>query len=415
MRRLVLPLALAATLGLSSPARAGEPADDSGTRAVAAALEAANVRAKAKIEAARLLEALGRREEALEALREVEPIEREGRTLVERLLGISSAPRSLPTRRASPEPAGPPPARFAIDSVPSTTVPRAVDWLLAAQGADGWFSRDAEAAPGREASPRERDVATTALAVVALYDVADDPDDRAGAAARLGVDALLSVEDRLTGVVGRDLEEQALATWALATGYSRTARSTWREPLAAALGRCLAAQQPDGLWQAESKDDDDSAVLTAWMVVALHEAYAMPKLSAELGIGEAIGRAVDRAAPSAWKPSSPLGRIAQSLVASGGRERSTLPESLEVTPEGRVYATALLLGAAAARVAPAGDEWFEATLAPAMRRQAGTGPLAGAFLGADRRSTTRGRAWSTAAMVLAWRTRTTTFRPPRGD
>src|SRR5262245_5129567 len=112
-------LVVAACMGMGAlPGRAlagDSPAGDERARAVAAALENENLRMRAKIESAALLEKAGRRDEAVAALRDVETIRAEGKALLATLLApapaaaagtmiplrAGAAPRA-PTRAAPP-------------------------------------------------------------------------------------------------------------------------------------------------------------------------------------------------------------------------------------------------------------------------------------------------------------------------
>jgi len=421
-------LAVAAFLAISAlpgtPARADGLASDETARAVAAALETTSVRVKAKLESARILESMGRREDALAALQSVESIEREGKVLVERLLASRAsggAPASGFGGGAVRAPAAPPTTIRRVSVPASTSVDaalRGARWLGSRQHADGGLRRAAEgddATSGDAKAPL--DVANKALAAVALFEVLDDsrPNLLLARSARQAVEALVLGQQAETGRFG-ELEEHALATWALATGFSRTGEPTWREPLKRAVAFALSNRQPTGIWNLGPLGSaDDSAVVTAFMVVALHEVAAMPALSAELGVPTAIERAAQGAlAVPAGSLASPLGRIARGAVAAPAEtDDAGPPEALEVS-EGRVYATALLLGSALARAATGGERWNEESLDAAVDAQAKASGLAGSWAGADARSKSRGRVWATAAMILADRTRFARWTEPRG-
>src|SRR5438552_30273 len=104
-RRWLGSLVLCAACALPSrPLAAGdtqEPSDRD--RAIAVALESANLRIRAKIEQSGILDRQGRHDEALEALRAVEGIEKEGVAFVERLTAAmagdhSRSPAIVPER-----------------------------------------------------------------------------------------------------------------------------------------------------------------------------------------------------------------------------------------------------------------------------------------------------------------------------
>jgi hypothetical protein len=410
------------------PVSAGDEAPASGeelARAVAAAQEGANLRAKAKIEAAAMLQKVGRVEEALAALAEVETIQREAAATVQRLLASvrSAAPAAAPS--ASPRPTvvfrSPAPASATASAFPSST-----GWLLSMQRLDGWF----RPYPAREA-PAGVDVDdvydpwVTALATVALFDYTSDArgtargDDRIAAGARRGVQALVAATDPMTGGLRAqpDAEAQALVGWAIVTGYARTGEPSWRVPARKAIEACLARRDGRGLWRSASGTADDDAIATAWSVVLLHEALPMTRLVDGLGVPEALAAAQKASVDLGTSAlSSPAARMARRLVARSAEEPAS-PEKVSVDEGGLVYATALVLGSAAAR---GGDPdvvrtWMSEALQPMIAARVASGPLAGSWEGADSRSRQHGRTYATACAMLAWQTMSIPWRTPAGD
>jgi len=145
----------------------------------------------------------------------------------------------------------------------------ALAWLRGAQVRDGSW-------PMEDQDPLTT-VATTALAILALDDLVDEPGGRSvESAMRDGVTFLRQQQDAESGLFGPDVGvsfhyAHALATLALArTMPLAAAESGQPEALQRAVAYALRARNPYGAWRYDMPPigDNDTSV-TAWMVLAL--------------------------------------------------------------------------------------------------------------------------------------------------
>lgn len=441
-------LALAALpFGAARPASAGDPpTPDAQAAATAAAIETANLRAKTKLELARILDREGRTEEALAALLEADRILADAA----RLAAEATAP-SDPRRGPRPPPSPRPPSSggkpFLLGPVvpgPAThpvaprLMPRrdpvaaAVGWLLRQQDSDGGFGFGWQG--GTDPAPvAGRRVAVTAAATLALAEVAPDAGNLAGTRDEPVGDAEAGLAMRCTASVARAVaflvagageegplaastEDHCMAAWAVASSMSRlgprliaalpkesgiTGEFVERA-LVAALRRALAAQDPaTGLLSGVGTGDARFLGTLAFLGF-LHEVEPLPAAKA---VGADLRKARSLASLAlrgpllpADLPSTGAGRAALSLL----REDRT---GLEAPLDGMrtVDATHLLYGTVSAFSLGSEaewDGWWKGVLVPAMNAQAfdvlgGTGsfPPVGDPLG---------RTHATALSLLAW-------------
>ncbi len=431
-RRWIPVLALVAACALPSPfAIAGDDAPNAPSdhdRAVAAALESANVRMKAKLEEATILERLGRHDEALAALRAVETIHRDGMALVEKL-----ATPVLPVAPAAPVlrvvPGSPARLRVRVEpptvaaSFPPRHVAAATTYLMGAQRIDGWFRSGSVADVSPNADLDEaRDFHTTGLAVVALLDALDDElkPVRARDAASRGIEALLAAQSASGSFgEGRDLEAHALASWAVAAGAARLPNASWRpaaqQAIAKAVAFALAARDEGGLWGAGTGSTDDDWILSAWMATALHEIHSLPRsFVRDVDLGVVLNR-VQLGARAAWMSgaaaTSPTAQFARALLVA---EKS--PEESGVLPTSAEDDVALLFGTTLRFGRSYGFEaWQDEILMRSQRRQRQGGPFDGSWDPSGPRATHHGRTYATACRLLAALVPVVPYREPVGD
>lgn len=423
-----LGLALAVTLpGRSSVADEAVSANDR-DRVVAEALESSNVRMRAKLEAAAILEKLGRHDEALVALEAVEVIHREGKAFLERWAATASEAGASPGMRTKitmgskrpvglrvPAPAPPP----VIEWRPPTYVAAAQAYLLAAQGIDGWFrpGTTAEAAPDVDLSAL-RDVHTTAMSLIALCDTLDESYGRFPRlvqALTMGVAALLSSQGD-AGAFGSadDLEGHMLATWAVASGVARLAEATWREPAQLALTRAIAfaltKRDESGLWRTTGGAGVDW-VLSAYAASAMNEVSELPAAfrgSHDLAAALTAVQAGARASES--NGLDPAARFAHALLVSEVRpDAGALPDRADGE-------TAFLLGTTYRFFRAAGfDAWKADVMDVEAGRQRPDGVLRGSWDPVDTRSKAHGRTYATACRLLAALVPETDYVEAAGD
>lgn len=423
----VLAIAAAVTIGAPSPsARAGDaPAAPSDRdRAIAALVESLNLRLKAKVEEAAILDRQGRHDEALAALRAVETIHREGMALVNRLTSPAAPPTAPVVRLVpvgpgrAPQPAKPAPRHATRSSLDASS---AVAHLLRAQRDDGWF----RTGPADGTSGDERDVHATALAVVALLDSLDDDltPTRARDAAVRGLDALLAASDD-TGAFGngRDLEAHALATWAVAAGVARLPAAPFRAAAQGALEKAvafaLARRDARGLWNDGTGSTDDDWVLSAWMAIALHEVRELPRsFSRDVDLGVVLSR-VRLGAHDAWMAGVGARRASARFARALLLDKED-PEASGLLPRDADDEVALLFGTTLRFGRDLDfDAWDDAVLAPSSRAQLRDGPLAGSWSpsgDAGTRRSTHGRTFATACRLLAALVPVVPYREPAGD
>lgn len=430
----VLALAVACALptgpafaGDDAPAVPRAPSDRD--RAVAAALESANIRMRAKVDEAAILDRQGRHDEALAALRAVETIHREGLAIVERLSApavSAAAPvlRPVPGTPRRLRPRVEPP--MIVTSTPPRHVASATAYLLGAQRPDGWFRSDSvlDVAPGVDLG-EGHDVPATALAVVALLDSLDDNLEpvRARNAADRGVAALVAAQ-AASGAFGdgRDLEAHALASWAIAAGAARLAPASWRPAaqsgIAKAVTFALSRRDARGLWSAGTSSTDDDWVLSAWMVTALHEIAALPRsFVRDVDLGVVLTRA-RLGAHEAWMggvaATGPAARFARALLLE-----KPSPEESGLLPRLADDEVTLLFGTTLRFGRSFGFEaWSDEALSSSQQRQYHDGPLAGSWDpsgDAGTRPTRHGRTFATACRLLAALVPVVPYREPAGD
>jgi len=428
-----LPSAHAARAGDAPPAAPSVAASDR-DRMIAALLESGDVRMKAKLEEAAVLDRLGRHDEALAALRSIEAIHRETITWIERLApgapararASGVAGRVVPTGRGVRvriEPLSPTPLPLGVDVAQAQRAAAAgVNWLLGAQRIDGWFRTGAlvDALPGADLD-EGRDLRATATAIVAIVESLDDDlnPPRARDAALRGVAALLTSQNEAGAFGdGKDLEAHALATWAVASAASRFPHAPWRPEAPVALGKAvafsLAARDARGLWSAGTGSPDDDWVLSAWMATGFHEIEALPKaFLRDVDLGVVLDRVTTAAreaatrllADEATPKPSPAGGFARALLTgqepvppSLGRDSGAKSE-LPTTADEEV---AILLGTTLNfHRCALFDPWDDDVLAASARMQRREGELAGSWDPTDARSKIHGRTFATACRVLA--------------
>jgi hypothetical protein len=458
------------------PARAGdEPPEDAGDAVVAAYLEGLNLRLRAKADEARLLEALGEKARALDALREVGELQKAGQAVVERLLARPRAAAPAP----GAAPAGPreEPLRIDPDAPDRALVAAACAFLARAQRPDGLVDPGTARAEGDPAAAPGRAPAVTAAAVLAWLDASDylgrsvgRGDDRAfartiEAAAARGAEALVAGQAKAgrlggaaetEGAAGDEVEDHLLAAWALAAARSRFGRAEWDEPLARAVALALAAQGEDGWWEAVGDDRDATALRTAFAFALLQEVVLLPLPKARAAAVEtAMWRAQMRALAlpaSTVAHGRPSGVVSRALLLRRaltlGEVRRNTEYRLEPdphaplfggeTPERRLEAledgfwprfdpaegprvapgaVALAFGTAYAwgGTAAGWQRWRDRVLAPALAGREKDGPAAGTWSPAlDPRGERYGRAYTTAFHLLAALHPVVPFRAPKG-
>jgi hypothetical protein len=423
-RLVVLGVVGVISAGLSPRSAAGDasPREDR-ARAVAAALENENLRMRAKIESAAILEKAGRREEAVAALREVETIRAEGKALV---AALTAGPTVFvtPAGPRGERPPASPPAPAPAPRAPSPTA-RAVEAgaraLTAARGPDGlWRSDPAGAGPA--------DLAASGLAILALLEATDAENEVAASVASAGwadaalesLKALVARADPASGRFGdgADPETHAIATWATAAGLARFGDAVWRAPLRAAIARSLADRNAKGLWPSASGRPDDDWALAGFQVAMLEEAAHHASLVDGMDVPAAIARAQEMALSdqlARTELASLAGIYARTCLARQARRelgvqdvRAVVLEAPRI--EGRLDATALLfatalrLGGAAADL----EDWRRRVLDPvvAERRE-------GRWVAGDPRSLRRGPSYASACVVLSLLAPTAEVRFPR--
>jgi hypothetical protein len=143
-------VALVVAWMVAPAAHAGRDASgrDAVAEAVSRTMEAANTRMKAAMEEARLLEAAGRRDEALATLRTIPGLYDEALRAVRSLVGGPDA--TPPAAAVKESPRAPLVVRMSPPRQPRRSGPAAVAYLLRCQDAQGFFD------PRRGAAPEER-------------------------------------------------------------------------------------------------------------------------------------------------------------------------------------------------------------------------------------------------------------------
>ncbi|MBL9086727.1 MAG: hypothetical protein JNM10_06260 [Planctomycetia bacterium] len=404
-------------------ARAGDR--DAVADAVSRTMEAANTRMKAAMEEARLLEAAGRRDEALATLRTIPKLYDEALRAVRSLVGGPDAARRAaaveePRRAPLVVRVSPPRAQPVTDPVPA-----AVAYLLRCQDATGSFDPRRGAAPEDAPIPptlAERIVEdATGAALLALLDVAGsrvDPRSDVGAAILRGADALLARVGPTPG------GPSPLAGWALATTLSRTGDARYLPAVARAVEGALSDLAPT-----LGRDFPSSLPDLAIDAALLHECLA-------LSIDDAMRTRIEGALAEvtatvrALKPEAlrtPAARLARDLlVRSGDRQgvgrlerRDDVFSSADARPGARLDGLELLFGTMYARAAYGFDDeaegraFWDGVLVPTMDAQVDHGPFAGSWGPPGGAARTGGsRLQTTAWMLLAWKVPTTPFFHP---
>lgn len=403
-------------------ARAGDR--DALADAVSRTMEAANTRMKAAMEEARLLEAAGRRDEALATLRTIPKLYDEALRAVRSLVG---GPDAAPRAAVVVEPRRTPPvvrplsarARPRVDPIPG-----AVAYLLRCQDAQGLFD------PRRGAAPEDAPVPSmgaellvedaTGAALLALLDVAGprvDARTDIGAAILRGADALLRMDRG-------DDPPSSIAGWALATTLSRTGDERYLAGVRRALEGALSDLAPT-----LGRDFPSSLPDLAIDAALLHECLA-------LSIDDAMRTRIEgalaevTASVRALKPEAlrtPAARLARDLlVRSGDRQgvgrlerRDDVFSSADARPGARLDGLELLFGTMYAMAAYGFDDgaegraFWDEVLVPTMDAQRDHGEFAGSW-GPPRGAALTGasRLQTTAWMLLAWKAPTTPFFRP---
>jgi len=415
-------------------ARAGDAVDSSEAADLLATriLGAAELRMKAKVEEARLLEAAGRRDEALAALREVA-------TIHEQALARADAVRAAPAQRvrfveawgpsrATPIPSRPLP-RVAPPPVPSEPrrlakvepVRGAVRYLLRAQRPDGHF--------GSLAGPVDSE--TTAFAVLALLDAVEDDATEAIGAIRRGASALAALDPEVQ-------TEPALAGWALAAAYARLGDAAWKEPLRRIAARVdLTVPGMVGPRVHLSQIDSAERALRAlWILVFLEEIDPLEEtLPEDARLAEVRSSLLDLV-PGLDLPKDSAGAYARDLLrlaadlpddapgvrgaGGGGVDAFRSPgwwmrAGASPSPHDTL---AILLGTVLLRERFGTDDpregtvWWNGVLVRAADRQVVDGAEAGSWEPSDARSKQKGAVWTTAVTLLAWRAWDVPWRAP---
>lgn len=434
-------------LGAVRPAAAGDPPrPDARAATTAAALEAANLRAKVKLELARLLDREGRTEEAMAALLEADRILTEAARLAAELDAPPKTP--APAGPRVPLPGSPAPGRkpFLLGPivagpsavpVPSRLMPRrdpvpsAVRYLLGRQGVDGSFDgldgldgANPNIDAGRVAG---RNVAVTAWALLALAEVAtgDGPAelgpvllDRATTAAGRAAGFLL-VSTKDDGAMAASTEDHCLAGWAVAAALSRlgprlvtlmpkefgiTTEMVDRK-LGAALRRALAGQDAATGRLSTAGTIDEQALAAIAFIGFLHEVEPLPLARPFLAIAvDSLETARVKAAAAfsgplteETTPKTPAGREVLALLRHDRKGIASSPAG-----PGAADPIRLLFGTVSA--SSLGSEadweaWWQDVLVPAMNTQALGGVEVGSFPSGPERL---GRTHATALSLLAW-------------
>ncbi|MFO0931559.1 MAG: hypothetical protein U1E39_02495 [Planctomycetota bacterium] len=395
-------------------ARAGER--DAVADAVSRTMEAANTRMKAAMEEARLLEAAGRRDEALAVLRTVPALYDEALRAVRSLVG---GPDATPRTAVGVEPRRTPPVARSVAARTRPVVdpvPGAVAYLLRCQDGHGFFDPRRGAAPDDPAIPSGAAEAlledSTGVALLALLDVAGarvDPRTDVGAAILRGADALLA----RASAPGAFLPTSA--AWALATTLSRTGDARYRPAVRAGAEAALTELGP-------TLGRDFVASLPDLVEVAalLHEVLA---LSLDDALNDRIRAALaafadglrERPRESVPVPAARLARDLLVRAADGpavGRPAAR-PDSwffADARPGVRLDGFEVLFGTVYAKAAYGFDDeaegraWWDGVLVPTVNAQGRDGPAAGSWspppAGAAGPGVTRLR--TTAQVLLAW-------------
>jgi hypothetical protein len=376
---------------------------------------------KAKLEEARLLESAGRREEALAALREVA-------TIHEQALAQAKAVRESPAPPAAPRvvpralrepirrvPIGP---NAAIPLEPrrapkADPTPAAVRWLLRVQWPSGHF--------GATATPVDPE--TTAFCVVALLDAVEDDATEALSAVHRGAQALAALPSHA-------ISDPALVAWALAAAYARLGEPAWRDPILrlvdrVARGEVVRGQDPPA----------EGALRALWTLACLGEVGPLHQTVPETVGLDAVHAEVVALARRLEPIPEAAGAFARDLL----RLEADLPDDAPGarTPAGDVALDgarpvgswirgpgtihdplALLLGTVYLRARFGTDDpregtvWWNRVLLRAVDRQVTTGAEAGSWEPGDARSQAKGRVWTTAVTLLAWRAWDVPWREP---
>lgn len=444
VRPWVLVFALAAACALPSRVTmaggggpsAAPPAASDRDRAMAAALESSNLRMRAKLEEAAILDRQGRHDEALVALKDVEAIHREGMVLVQRLTTPTgpAVVEILPSARVLAPGIDRPraqPQRTVVDvELPEPCVSDATEYLIRAQRLDGWFrsGTTADAEPGADLDAGH-DIRATALAVVALLDTLDDdlkPHRSLNSAIR-GVEALLGAQD-VSGAFGdgKDLESQALASWAVAAGAARLPHAPWRPTAARAISNAvtfsLLSRDARGLWRAGTGSANDDWVVSAWMAIALHEIAALPRafsrdvdLDVVLeNIQESARKTATPAADAVVVELGASARFARELLTAFDATRDD--DKATLLPMAADDEVSLLLGTTL-RFSRSYDfaTWQRDVLLETQHQQRHGGAFSGSWNPKGPRARARGRTYVTACNLLAALVPVTPFREPAAD
>ncbi len=433
------------------PAAAGDPARPDGrAAAAAAALEAANLRAKVKIELARLFDRDGRTDEAMALLLEADKILADAAKLVAELAALPRGP--TPAAPWSPGPRAPlllgpvVPGPSLVPVLPRRMPRRdpvapAVRYLLGRQGVDGAFDvldgANYNIDIGR---PTGRNVAVTAWALLALAEVATgdgldeaskDLADRAAAAAGRAAGFLLgSTKD--DGAMAASIEDHCVAGWAVASALSRLGprlvtampkefgltMETVEQKVVAALRRALAAQDAVTGRLGAAGTIDEQLLAAAAFVGFLHEVEPLPL--ARPFVASVVGQLQTARDKATAAFSGPLAPEAMPRTAAGREvfalfRRDRAGSAVPSDGKGIGDPIRLLFGTVSASslgTAAEWETWWQDVLVPAMNGQAFDGVEVGSFpSGPDR----LGKTHATALSLLAWLYPDMDFRAPATD
>ena len=437
---------LGAMSGLSAPlARADDATVPSNAALAARLLDAADTRMKAKLEEARLLDASGRRDDALRALAEVDKIYERALELVRPLMApsapvvrvVPSAPRPYRDPFSN---SGAAPPRLPAEPAPvvlqpkADPVPGAVTYLLRCQTDDGLFHASVGRAPGDTETDPARDGRATAMAILAILDAApatlptELSTNLRRAMVRAGTALVARADEH--GALDKDLESHAYALWALAAAYGDLAVAEWKPALQAALAYALSARDTRGLWSVPA-GDADSLRTSATMIAALHECVP---LTASVGRTDEIVAAIAQARGAPSIPVAPGDEAARSerelirlsprsltLLEIGrgddapGTGKPVRPAGFEATP---LRPALLLWGTVLGRAQWGGLEspsfvaWWNQMLVPSMDLQEREpSPVAGSWSGGVG-AAAASRLEVTALCLLAWKVPTAEYADP---
>lgn len=450
-RRLRTLFLVGAVVLLALPGAASAGAEDRES-AVVKALEAAETRMKAKMEEARLLETAGRLDEAIAALHSIEAIHEKSMDLVRLILqstlqnpqqGVVLDPARLaPTKHSKP--VVPLPPEIVLRKPRVDPLAPATSFLLRCQGEDGLFHASQGQMPDDVVligSRADSDLELTGWSMIALLDAARRLERRGSAevyaAVRRAAQALAARESADEPATRSTLAE-VVATWGLATAYSRLGDPMWSDPVRKGVERALALRDPRGLLSDPGSppwggSGTSGTILrtTAFLALLYETRDLTSTVPASLGVEGAIratSEALVRLDASDTATAYALDMAREARAARGedaDLNPGPAPSPANGAPgawirplDAKLDPLALMLGTLFVSARFDGDDvdtarWFDVVLVPAIDRQRAAGtPAAGSWDPGDAGSVTAGRAHTTALVLLAWLVPTMSQVPP---